>query len=463
MADRKSILVWSIFLPAICAAALAVRLHPVLAHPESERYGFGPFGDTFIYCELAVNLCAGKGFVVGGEGAALTRGPLPYRPAFERGPGYPLFISAVFRLTGSLPDTRSLRTVHLALDRVRFAQCILDTLCLVLVFCIVRVLRPGARWAPVCAAALYAVSWYTIFYTRAILAETLAAFLLTLFLLIAMRGIRDGLARRLVQAGMVIGFLNLCRPGYVVFLPCFALFLLLAFRSVPRKACGLALAFLAGALGVITPWTVRNYMAFGKPVLIAAGVPGVMLYWGMIDSGSNWRGWGAFPDVAFVDDEEKRIAPPLFAAHPWILRDGSLDDVDRVHREFLRLAWKRFRARPGEVMRNWARKMPRLWFQNYVPIYRDPEASGLYFLCYFAFAIVAWCACPRARLLMSPVALLFAYLTIICAPIVVEPRFGVPLMPGIIAMAGVGICDTAGWLARLRARMAKSSTGGREP
>lgn len=446
MADRKSILAWGILLPAIFAAALAIRLHPVLARPETERYGFGPFGDTFIYYELAVNLCAGRGFVVGGEGAAIIRGPLPYRPAFERGPGYPLFISTVFLLTDSLPDATSLARVHAALDRVRVAQCVLDSLCLVLVFCIVRVLRPGARWAPLCAAALYCISWYTIYYTRAILAETLAAFLLTLFLLIAMRGIRDGAPRRLAQAGMVVGFLNLCRPGYLMFLPCFAVFLLLAFRAVPRKACGLACAFLAGALGVITPWTVRNYVVFRRPIAVAAGVPGVMLYWGMLDSGSNWRGWGVFPEVTFVDDEEKAIAPPLLAAHPRILREGSLDDVDRVHREFLRLAWKRFRARPGEVTANWVRRIPRIWFQNYVPVYRDPEAGGRHFLFYFVFAAIAWCANARARLMSAPVALLFAYLTIMCIPIIMEPRFSVPLMPGIIAMAGAGICDAAGWV-----------------
>jgi len=460
MADRRSILIWSILLPAICAAALAVRLYHVLARPETQRYGFGPFGDTFMYHEIAVSLWDGKGFAVRDERERTRTGAETYRPSFARGPGYPLFICAVYGLTGYGRDAESPGTIHRALDRVRIAQCILDALCVILVFSIARIFRPESLWAQVCAAALYALSWYTIYYTRALLAETLATFLLALFILSAVRGIRDARPRLLWCADLALGCANLCRTGYFLFLPLFALFLLL---RVQRRAAALAVAFIAGAFCAIAPWTIRNCLVFGKPILIAAGMPGLNLYLGALDTGDNWRGWGALPKTAFIDDEERDAAPALYAAYYRVFTEGDLDDYARMNREFTRLALRRIKAKPGGTVRNWIVKAPRLWFQNYVPLYRDREASGGYALFYFIFAVVAWCACPRARLLMAPVVLLFAYLTLLFLPLFVEPRFGVPLMPGIIAMAGVGICDAAGWLARLRARMAKSSTGGGEP
>ena len=50
------------------------------------------------------------------------------------------------------------------------------------------------------------------------------------------------------------------------------------------------------------------------------------------------------------------------------------------------------------------------------------------------------------RVLMGLVGLLFLYLNLIFLPLHIEPRFGVALMPGIIALTGIGLGKTWGWM-----------------
>jgi hypothetical protein len=54
------------------------------------------------------------------------------------------------------------------------------------------------------------------------------------------------------------------------------------------------------------------------------------------------------------------------------------------------------------------------------------------------------------RVIAAPIVLLFGYLNVVFLPLHVEPRFGVALMPGIAALAGVGLARAALWLGRAR-------------
>jgi len=40
---------------------------------------------------------------------------------------------------------------------------------------------------------------------------------------------------------------------------------------------------------------------------------------------------------------------------------------------------------------------------------------------------------------MLPIIVLFIYLNLAFLPLEIEPRYGVPLMPGIISLAGIGV------------------------
>ena len=66
-------------------------------------------------------------------------------------------------------------------------------------------------------------------------------------------------------AGLFLGYATLTRPFGVLFLPLLVAYL---FFSTPSRWLA-SLVFSVGFLAVILPWTVRNYLVFGKLVLIA--------------------------------------------------------------------------------------------------------------------------------------------------------------------------------------------------
>ena len=85
-------------------------------------------------------------------------------------------------------------------------------------------------------------------------------------------------------------------------------------------------------------------------------------------------------------------------------------------------------------------KIPQLWCQNYIPRYRDREASGYFFVFYFVFSMYALIsALPEERKRMLLIIVLCVYLTILLMPFYIEPRYSVALMPGIITLAGIGL------------------------
>jgi hypothetical protein len=421
---------------AIVSVALAIRLYPVLSSPEKDRFGLGPFGDSYGYHIAAYNLFLGKGFSVTEEGRAAPT----YCPVFTRGPGYPFFISLIYKLFSDDKVLASLPRWHMALDRVRVAQCVMDSLCCVLIFFIVRIICPGSLWVPLISSALYAVAPYNIYYTRALLSETLAAFLITLFVLLATTGMQAMKPLSLFRAGLVFGLVLLTRSEYLLFPPFFALFLFRICRGRAASAMRISSAYLLGVAIILAPWSIRNFIVLKKPLILTAGRIGEVLYGGTYHNKENWKGWDVIPENIVIDDRERQTAAALQQNRLRILYSGNIDEVKTMDRQYLKLALRRIRERPFQTAKNWFFKTPLLWYQGAFPIFRDPEPGGGWFVLYFVFALYAFFT-GRAggRRLMSPIVLLFAYLTILFIPLYVEPRYSVPVMPGIICLAGIGV------------------------
>src|SRR4051812_5109868 len=118
--------------------------------------------DEIRYTAPAKNMLAGRGF--SSDTAA------PYLPSEHTVPGYPLFITAVYAVFGEH---------NLA---VRIAQAFVDSATGLLVAFLAFHLAPlRLRWnASISALLIYEyLSWFTVFWTRYILTETLAIFLTT--------------------------------------------------------------------------------------------------------------------------------------------------------------------------------------------------------------------------------------------------------------------------------------------
>ncbi len=440
-----------ILLAAIFVTALIIRLSPVIQTPETFRNGFGPYGDTYLYHVLAYNLYKGNGFSGTDKGQAfgfkVDEKP-KYEPAIVRGPVYPFFLSMVYRIFCSEKDMQYLEVWHKNWDKVRIAQCLLDAIVCILVFFISRVISKKSFIPALISSVLYCFSFYNIFYTRALLSESVTTFLLTASLLFCVLGLKHDKSYLWGLAGSLFGLVMLSSPEYLLFPVTLMLYMIFINRKHTLNAVKKFLVFIITATIVVIPWTVRNYHVFKQFIPVSVGALGVNLFLGTFESNNNWQSWEELPDNAFNSKEEKAIDQSLFSSYLLSFKTGRINVKD-VDNSLKNLALKRIQKHPFECLKRWIIRIPRLWYQFYVPLYRDKEASGGFFIFYFIFALCAlWKGAKEERALMAPLCLLFIYLTFILLPFHIEPRFGVSLMPGIICMASIGIWKILPWSLR---------------
>ncbi|MFC1645810.1 hypothetical protein ACFL2Y_01375 [Candidatus Omnitrophota bacterium] len=164
------------------------------------------------------------------------------------------------------------------------------------------------------------------------------------------------------------------------------------------------------------------------------------MFLGTFESNKVWKGWGKFPDEIFVDKQEKAKIESLYNSFNHYMIEGTIK-IREYDQSFMELALKRIRGNFARCFKTWITRIPRLWYQNYIPMYYPlVEASGSFFIFYFIFALLAVLfSRGQEKILMAPIGFLFIYLTLIFLPLHIEPRYGVALMPGIIALTGIGI------------------------
>lgn len=196
------------------------------------------------YHQLALNLLAGHGF-------SLDSQP-PYRADAIRTPAYPLFVAAVYALTGPVPR-------HVAL-----VQAALDALTAVLLALIVLRLT-GKHWPAYLAAALYALNPAALRFNNELLTETMLATVLTA--LVALLILSPPTRRTLFALGLLTALALLIKPNLIL-LPVLLVPVLLLTRPRPPltalAAYGLALALL------LAPWLIRNRLTFDEWLFSAA-------------------------------------------------------------------------------------------------------------------------------------------------------------------------------------------------
>jgi 4-amino-4-deoxy-L-arabinose transferase-like glycosyltransferase len=251
---------------------------------------------------------------------------------------------------------------------------VLDALNCLAVFAIARVMCPRSYVPALLAAILCALCPYTIYYTRAILKESVATSLLTWTMLFAMLAIRDGGRVWGALAGAGFGLVALCTPQFLPFAPLLAGVIVIAHRRAARVAVRVAAVLVLAWASVIAPWTLRNYVVFGRFIPVSTGDLGYRLFLGTFESNTNWTGWNEFPDEIFATESDKQ---EVLAARDRFLEEvtsGSVR-VTESDRFFRQLALERFRADPLGSLVLGLRRLPRLWFQFYIPMYRHRNAA----------------------------------------------------------------------------------------
>lgn len=241
---------------AVFSAALLLRAAYSLYLPP----GYSD-PDEQVYSDLAANLLAGRGLVSNQDEKDDLFRPVPGIPPSSRfrlaafPPLYPLFLAAA-RRAGF--DT---------LLSLRLLQALLGAGGCLLLAAVARAAAGGdvrGRSAAWTAAGMMAVYPPMIHYSALLMTETLFVFLILAAVFLLLR-IESPRGPGVLAAGVLAGLGALCRPTLFPFLLPAAVWLWRRFR----RAGPPALYLLAAAL-VLLPWTVRNYLRLGRPVLLTS-------------------------------------------------------------------------------------------------------------------------------------------------------------------------------------------------
>jgi 4-amino-4-deoxy-L-arabinose transferase-like glycosyltransferase len=217
------------WLAAIAAGGLAVRLLYILALTPHLRGQ----GDSRYYHELAILLGHGHGFVDPGNGTPTALHP----------PLFPLLLA--------LPSWLGLDSWQ----EQRVVVALVGTATIVVVGLVAR--RVAGDRAGLMAAAVAAAYPVLIAADGAVMSEALLGLLVASAVLVAYG---EPSTRRSVLLGALIGLAALTRGEALLLL-----LLLFPIRRPRRKQAALVLACLV----VLTPWTIRNFTTFDKPVALS--------------------------------------------------------------------------------------------------------------------------------------------------------------------------------------------------
>ena len=248
-------------LTVLLAVAFGLRLGAVAAGPgltAPPRFG----SDEYEYDLCAWNLVRGNGYVgVSPDVVDATGRPREHVTAY-RPPVATLFFASVYVVAG-----HNYAAAHMA-------DTALATFTVLLVFAIAgRLFGRGAAWL---AAVVYAFYPLAIYYNLTLLSESQGAFLVCLFVWLCLpiagpRGLRWA-----GGAGVALGLLLLCKPGFVFLMPLLGIWALaVCGRS---RALWLRAAVIPACAGLaILPWAVRNHQEFGGVIPFSTGGGSLLL------------------------------------------------------------------------------------------------------------------------------------------------------------------------------------------
>ncbi len=262
-----------------------------------------PGSDESEYDAYAWNLIQGKGYVGPSPDVRDGAGHLLEHPTAYRPPVAPFFFAAVYAVAG-----HNYVAAHVA-------NSLVASLTVLLIFLIAR--RVFGREAAWLAAVAYALYPLAVYYNLTLQSESLAAFLVCLFVWLCLPFKSDRGYLWAAGAGVALGLLLLCKPGFIfliLLLPVWAWGVCRWDRSLWLRA---TLLPTCAAL-VILPWAARNYHEFGKVIPFGTGGGSLLLQANnrIVVADPKYRGYAVW------DTSLPEYAPALRAANDEVERDA---------------------------------------------------------------------------------------------------------------------------------------------
>jgi 4-amino-4-deoxy-L-arabinose transferase-like glycosyltransferase len=390
--------------------ALAIRIAAI----EATGANTVRFGDAGDYLDTARSVCT--------EQVYPERGNLP----FFRPPGLPFFIAAVTGCEGS------------RVRGIKYALAACDAATVMVIFELGLLLFGSlAAWLAALAAALYP---FFIFSTTDVRSEPLFMLLLTLSILLLLRGNAAG-------SGVAVALAALTRPTALLCLPLFALFAGYGVTGSrgrvadaqprdpvtpqPRGRTAAVSLLIAGFL-TLAPWVARNYLRFGELILVN-------------DAGSYSVWHASHPDTRRIYDassrEELRRLEHEFenrTIHAVAAQvESRATTPNSRDREWRRLAIEDLRREPAESARFMARKAWLYWRPWLNPIEygtRAVVASALILVTLFVLAAIGLWRHP----LRNAVLVYFAVFWLAHVPHQVVMRYRIPFTDPLLLVFAAG-------------------------
>jgi len=372
-------------LAALLVFALAIRIW--LMWPIISDDGYFGGSDDLDYHALGISL--------------VERGQLGQhgQPSAYRMPLFPLFIAAIYRVTG--PDRIVAQAVILLLSVINVG----------LTYLVGRQL--GNQRVAWIAAIIAALDLDQIAYAGQLLTETLCVFLFTLSMLMLVMLRRRGGWRWAIVAGVILGLTVLIRVNILLLAP-------VAVAWIARYGVGnmrkrvVSVAILALVCGGLWgSWVVRNYMVFGEFIPLTT-------------QGGNGY-YGIYNDEAAAPQPINRFGAWRnleLSAEIW---QASEAERDRMQRQ-MALAW--IAAHPSRAAQIALVQVYHFWRVEINPLYMP-----ILVLAMGGLGLLIRQRNPDGLLWL----LLFATLSILSIVTLAVPRFHIPLLPGIAALAGIAI------------------------
>jgi hypothetical protein len=356
------------------------------------------FGDGPDYVAAARSLCVQHTYP--------ERGNLP----FFRAPGLPFFIAAV---TACEPSrTRA----------IKYGLALCDALSVLLIFLIAQQVHGSTR-AAVVAGGLAALHPFFIGAVTDVRSEPLFMLLLVASIWLLLRG-------RVVGAGVAVALAALVRPTGLICVPLFAVWVWWTRRKGSHVG-----VFLVASLLTLTPWTVRNLVRFGEPIVVN-------------DAGgfNLWR--GTHPELMRTVETYDRAE---FARRSVKFETETVSAAARIvdaraktphtrDREWRRLAIENIRRDPAYAAKAALKKAALYWRPWLHPAEHGPKAvavSVVVILGLYVLGALGLIAHPDRRLVLA-VLVFFAALWLAHVPYFPSIRLRTPLTDPLLIVFAAG-------------------------